>query len=177
MDLCLHGSIHLCSPIIVSTKMQHYFRLEHIVTLACNAGLTITMYWQYKEKVREAVNIQSSLCRNHKGTYLGGWGKKSCVDTGVLTSEWCNWTNPWGAGVELHPLTQEERKLLVRGCLFSFCKCDTEDLWGQLCDEGLLIPTAVQAPYQHEGIHLVWDSDYYHYTNTILLLIIYRCYY
>lgn len=43
VDLCLHGSIHLCSPAIVSTKMQHYFRLEHIVTLACNAGLTITM--------------------------------------------------------------------------------------------------------------------------------------
>ena len=76
-----------------------------------------------------------------------------------------------GLGWSFIPLTQEERKLLVRGCLFSFCKCDTEDLWGQLCDEGLLIPTAVQAPYQHEGIHLVWDSDYYHYTNTIPLLL------
>ena len=124
VDLCLHDSIHLCSPAIVSTKTQHYFRLEHIVTWACKVGLTMTMWWQYKEKVREAVNIQSSPCRNHKETYLGGWGKKSWVDIGML--KWVVQLNKFlrGWGGASSPLPKRKGSCWWEAACFHFANVE-----------------------------------------------------
>ena len=68
-----------------------------------------------------------------------------------------------GPGWSYITLTQEQRKLLARGCLSSFRQCGTQDPWGWLCDEGLLIPPAVQALYQREGIHPAREPDYCYY--------------